>query len=73
MEIDKVQDEDIIEFQTNLNDFRQNLMHKKVLLRLLKEWMKNDVKKKILLQEWITSIEEIRQLKTDDDNKQKFE
>ena len=73
MEIDKVQDEDIIEFQTNLNDFRQNLMHKKVLLRLLKEWMKNDVKKKILLQEWITSIEEIRQLKSDDDNKQKFE
>ena len=66
MEIDKVQDEDIIEFQTNLNDFRQNLMHKKVLLRLLKEWMKNDVKKKILLQEWITSIEEIRQLKSDD-------
>ena len=66
MEIDKVQNEDIIEFQTNLNDFRQNLMHKKVLLRLLKEWMKNDVKKKILLQEWITSIEEIRQLKSDD-------
>ena len=66
MELDKVQDEDIIEFQTNLNDFRQNLMHKKVLLRLLKEWMKNDVKKKILLQEWITSIEEIRQLKSDD-------
>ena len=66
MEIDKVQDEDIIEFQTNLNDFRQNLMHKKVLLRLLNEWMKNDVKKKILLQEWITSIEEIRQLKSDD-------
>ena len=66
MEIDKVQDEDIIEFQTNLNDFKQNLMHKKVLLRLLNEWMKNDVKKKILLQEWITSIEEIRQLKSDD-------
>ena len=66
MEIDKVQDEDIIEFQTNLNDFKQNLMQKKVLLRLLNEWMKNDVKKKILLQEWITSIEEIRQLKSDD-------
>ena len=73
MEIDKVQDEDIIEFQTNLNDYKQNLMHKKVLLRLLKEWMKKDVKKKILLQEWITSIEEIRQLKSDADTKQKFE
>ena len=72
MEIDKVQDEDIIEFQTNLNDFKQNLMHKKVLLRLLNEWMKNDVKKRILLQEWITSIEEIRQLRSGDDNKQKF-
>ena len=66
MEIDKIQDEDVIEFQTNLNDFKQNLMHKKVLLRLLNDWMKNDVKKKILLQEWITSIEEIRQLKSDD-------
>ena len=33
MEIDKVQDEDIIEFQTNLNDFKQNLMHKNLHLR----------------------------------------
>ena len=36
MEIDKGEDEDIIEFQTNLNDYKQKEGGKRRLLRLLR-------------------------------------
>ena len=42
-------------------------MTKKVLIRLMNEWTGNDAKKKILLKEWITSIEEINPLKTENE------
>merc|ERR1719510_2221247 len=39
----------------------------KVLIRLMKDWTHNDMKKTILLKEWIMSIEEINHLKAENE------
>ena len=42
-------------------------MTKKVLIRLLKDWTNSDMKKTILLKEWIMSIEEVNRLKAENE------
>ena len=58
---------DVLDFQCHLNDFKENEMTEKVLIRLMKDWTQNDTKKTILLKEWITSIEEINCLKAENE------
>ena len=67
MQIEESQDKDVLDFQCHLNDFEENEMTEKVLIRLMKDWTQNDTKKTILLKEWITSIEEINCLKAENE------
>ena len=67
LQIEESQDKDVLDFQCHLNDFKENEMTEKVLIRLMKDWTQNDTKKTILLKEWITSIEEINCLKAENE------
>ena len=67
LQIEESQDKDVLDFQCHLNDFEENEMTEKVLIRLMKDWTQNDTKKTILLKEWITSIEEINCLKAENE------
>ena len=67
LQIEESQVKDVLDFQCHLNDFKENEMTEKVLIRLMKDWTQNDTKKTILLKEWITSIEEINHLKAENE------
>ena len=65
--VEESQDKDTFDFQCHLDDFKENQMTKKVLIRLMNDWTQNDTKKTILLKEWIMSIEEINRLKAENE------
>ena len=50
-------------FQSNINDFKENKMHKDVLFRLIKDWTANDMKNIYFLKEFIMLKEENEKLR----------
>ena len=38
LQIEESQDKDVLDFQCHLNDFKENEMTEKVLIRLMKDW-----------------------------------
>ena len=50
-------------FQSNINDFKENKMHKDVLFRLIKDWTANDMKNIYVLKEFIMLKEENERLR----------
>ena len=50
-------------FQSNINDFKENKMHKDVLFRLIKDWTANDMKNMYVLKEFILLKEENERLR----------
>ena len=67
LSVKELQDKDVLDFQCHIDDFKENQMTKKVLIRLMNDWTHNDTKKTILLKEWIISIEEINRLKAENE------
>ena len=62
----KNKDEDLSDFQyfqSNINDFKENKMHKDVLFRLIKDWTTNDMKNMYVLKEFILIKEENERLR----------
>ena len=62
----KNKDEDLSDFQyfqSNINDFKENKMHKDVLFRLIKDWTANDMKNMYVLKEFILLKEENERLR----------